>query len=538
MQPQLKVIFSQLNPTVGDIDKNKTKVINTIKKFCQDNTHTLVVFPELFLTGYPPEDLLFRQSLHEKITQACQEITSQVTTGHCILGLPKKTKEGLYNAAAYITQKNVQTHYFKNHLPNQEVFDEKRYFKAGKNPLVIEINNIRIALNICEDFWHESTYENIKTKNPDILISINASPFTVGKQQHRLSHAKKMAKKYNLPIFYLNTVGGQDELLFDGASFGCDSKGAVTFQSKSFCEDYSVVSLAKSKKTIIINPQNGTQKQLSDNDQLYEALVLSLKDYLNKSNFKRVFIGLSGGIDSALVASIACDAIGPKNVYCVMMKTKHTSSLSIRLAKECAKLTKANYQAFDIQEIFDSYQKTLNPKESITKQNLQARIRGNILMALANEKTTSLVLATGNRSELATGYCTLYGDMVGAYCVLKNVFKTDVYKLSSHRNTKSKMIPEEIINRKPTAELEDNQLDEDTLPPYNILDEILKLSLDKEKSVQEIIESGFDKKTVEKTVTSIYRNEFKRRQASLGTQVDNNSFGRWRRYPVTSSFAD
>ena len=529
----MKISLVQENPVVGDIDGNASMARDYIlenESFGSD----LIVFSELFITGYPPEDLLLREDFLISALKSVENLSSFIKKSKVLIGLPTIEEGERYNSAALIDRSGIIQIYNKHVLPNYIEFDEKRYFSHGNSKNYFQINDIKIGLSICEDIWDEGFLDLQKENNLDLLVNLSASPFTISKKKERDHVFAKVSEKLNIPLIYVNQIGGQDELVFDGSSTVINNKGNITFELKSFATDSLQFSYEE------INKSLNKEEKLDRLKDLYDSLVLATKDYVEKNNFKGVLIGSSGGIDSALTATIATDALGSDKVRTIMMPFKYTADISIEDAALLAKNLKIDHQEIPIEKVYDAHMSKLsnifaNKKTDKTEENLQSRIRGVTLMAISN-KDGLLVLTTGNKSETAVGYSTLYGDTAGGFAVLKDVSKTLVYELSKYRNKLNEVIPERIIIRPPSAELAPDQKDSDSLPDYEILDPIIELYVEKDFSVKEIIEEGFDKKTVEKIIGLIDFNEYKRRQAPLGVKISDRNFDKGRRYPITNSW--
>ncbi len=569
----IRVGLAQINPIVGDFDYNLNKILEFID-LAKKKEVDLIAFPELALTGYPPEDLLFKPSFIEKNLYYLDKLKEKVQDIIVIVGFVDKD-EDIYNAAAVIYNKKIVAKYHKQFLPNYGVFDENRYFQKGNSLTVLKVDNKKIGLSICEDIWYpENPVNYYSLLGVSLVININASPYSEGKIKKREELLKVRARDNLLSIAYVNMVGGQDELVFDGNSFILSPTGTVFAKGLSFEEDLVIAdidldevfrvqlkdgrlknlrSLDKDIKYELVEidykqkekKQNFEGKIILDKPDIentYQALVLGLRDYIVKNGFKKVVIGLSGGIDSSLVACIAVDALGSENVKGVLMPSPYTSKESIEDALELAKNLNIETFTIPITDIFNTYLKEFENvftglKPDITEENLQARIRGNILMALSN-KLGWIVLATGNKSEMSVGYSTLYGDMVGGFAILKDVLKTKVYELSRYRNSISKVIPNRVFIKPPSAELKPNQTDEAELLPYDILDEIIKMYVEEDLSLEEIVNYGFNKDDVIRIIKLIDRNEYKRRQAPIGLKITERAFGKDRRMPITSRFQE
>ena len=529
----MKISLVQENPVVGDIDGNASMAKDYILE-SESSGSELIVFSELFITGYPPEDLLLRDDFLISAKESVENLSSFIKKSKVLIGLPTRKEGKRYNSAALIDQSGIIQIYNKHVLPNYIEFDEKRYFSNGNSKNYFQIDDIKIGLSICEDIWDEGFIELQKENNLDLLVNLSASPFTISKKKERGHVFTKVSEKLNIPLIYVNQIGGQDELVFDGSSTVVNKKGDVTFELRSFATDSIQFSYEE------IDKSSNKEKKIDRLKDLYDSLVLATKDYVEKNNFKGVLIGSSGGIDSALTATIATDALGSDKVRTIMMPFKYTADISINDAALLAKNLKINHQEIPIEMVYDAHMSKLsevfnNKKIDKTEENLQSRIRGVTLMAISN-KDGLLVLTTGNKSETAVGYSTLYGDTAGGFAVLKDVSKTLVYELSKYRNGLNEVIPERIITRPPSAELAPDQKDSDSLPDYEILDPIIELYVEKDFSVKEIIQEGFDKKTVEKIIGLIDFNEYKRRQAPLGVKISDRNFDKGRRYPITNSW--
>jgi len=552
----IRIACAQINCTVGDLKGNAEKILEYIEK-AKEKGVDIVAFPELAITGYPPDDLLLKTSFISDNLKTIRELAKKIGDIIVIAGFVDRTQGKIFNAAAIIHRGKIKAIYHKKLLPNYGVFDEKRYFSQGdENPVYraeTEQGRFIFGVSICEDIWHDTGPIKIQAKQKASLIfNINASPYHMEKIKEREKIVKDMAKENNVYIVYTNLVGGQDELVFDGQSFIVEPGGKIVSRADAFKEQLLIhdieVPLRKIRNNIIFrlnerkkeNISCYLSQHLSLEQEIYEALVLGLRDYVSKNGFQKKVIGISGGIDSALVTTIAVDALGKDRVIGVFMPSRFTSQDSISDAKNLAQNLGIKLLEIPIEEIFSSYLKTLQPhfentKPDITEENIQARIRGNLLMALSN-KFGYLVLTTGNKSEISTGYATLYGDMAGGFAVIKDVPKTIVYKLARYRNSVKPVIPEHIITREPTAELRANQKDTDSLPPYEILDEILKMYVEQDKSIDYITKKGFDRDTTARVVRMVDRSEYKRRQAPPGIKITPRSFGKDRRMPITNKY--
>ena len=548
MDKKLKIALAQLNPLVGDVSGNIEKLISIRSNL--NNDIDILVAPELYVSGYPIDDLVLREdflnlveSEINKLVQCTKDNKSAI-----IVGAPRKDNNHIKNSVFVIENGNIVSIKDKYELPNTGVFDEQRIFKQGSLEDCVIIKGIKFGLPICEDIWEKTVLEKLSKSGAEIIIAINASPFTVSKNKERENIAILRVNETKLPIVYLNRTGGQDELIFDGSSFALNHDGKKFYSSSEFKEETVEINFQKSNGKWL--GQGNLNNSSSPSERLYKALVLGLRDYVNNNKFPGVVLGLSGGVDSALVAALATDAFGPDLVQAIMLPSPFTGDESLNDAKEAAELLNINCSNLKISEAMKIVENILGDfkgpsfEPGITEENIQSRLRGLLLMALSN-RYGYMVLATGNKSEYAVGYSTLYGDMCGGYAPIKDVWKTDVFKLCNWRNEnysdlfkgpKGKVIPTNIINKAPTAELRDNQKDTDSLPEYNILDEILKGLVEDEISVEKIVSKGFDRKVVEKTAQLLARSEYKRFQAAPGPKVTNKAFGRDRRFPLTSGF--
>tara|TARA_R110000824_G_scaffold318073_2_gene505277 strand:+ start:18627 stop:20249 length:1623 start_codon:yes stop_codon:yes gene_type:complete len=536
----MRILLVQMNPLVGDIPGNTQKLLAAAKQGIAKYAAELIVFPELVLTAYPPEDLLLRPSLDRRIESALQTIRQAKLPAWLVVGYPGRVDGKLYNMLAVIHHGKCLTTYRKQCLPNYRVFDEKRYFAAGDEACLLTIKNIPLAFTICEDLWEAQPMQKAVQGGAKLMININGSPYHTNKIQDRQQVLRQRINESHIPIVYVNQVGGQDELVFDGASMAFDSGGKLCAMAPLYEEAMLPLDCILDEGGNLSFAAAEIAKQPGREEGIYQALVLGLKDYVNKNGFKGIVLGLSGGIDSALTLAIAVDALGAERVHAVMMPFAYTSEMSQEDARLQAMMLGVNYRVIPIAEIYNSFMQALNDEfagmsPDIAEQNIQARSRGVVLMAISNKKHL-LVLTTGNKSELAVGYSTLYGDMAGGFDVIKDVPKMLVYELARFRNTISDVIPQRVIDRAPSAELAPDQVDEDNLPPYPVLDQILEMYIEQDASSDEIITKGFARETVEKVIRLVDRNEHKRRQAPIGVRISKRGFGKDRRYPITSGW--
>ena len=531
----MKIVMAQINTLVGDIKGNTQRILDV----CVDQSALgvdMVVFPELTLTGYPPEDLLLRQHTTDLTAAALERLCQDLPDGLAVVvGYPRRQGGLLFNSAGVLYNGAVVAEYDKQCLPNYQVFDEKRYFEAGADTCVVTIKDLPIGLTICEDIWHPHPAANAAAAGAQLLINLNASPFHRGKQSERTAQVSALARTHQLPILYVNQVGGQDELVFDGGSFVVDARGDVQHRAIEFAEVMLSVEIETSPQLRVASGAVATP--LDELDAVWQALVLGMRDYVNKNGFPGVVLGLSGGIDSAVTLAVAVDALGPERVEAVMMPFRYTASMSIEDAAEQANTQGVAFSNRSIEPLYEAFMTTLAPEfeglePNITEENLQARCRGVLLMSISNKKNL-LVLTTGNKSELAVGYSTLYGDMAGGFDVLKDCPKMLVYALARYRNTLGQCIPERVISRPPSAELAPDQKDEDSLPPYEVLDQIIEHYVERDASRDDMIAAGFSPEDVQRVVRLIDLNEYKRRQAPVGVRISPRAFGRDRRYPIT-----
>lgn len=558
----IRIAGAQKSFPVGAIQKNKQTILDCFEA-AEEKEADILIFPELALTGYPPEDLLLRESFVGKNFAVLEELAEFSSSTSGVVGFvdrnlddnhTDKQKRDIANAAAIIQNGDVKGIYHKCFLPNYSVFDEARYFAKGNNPgNVFWYEDIGIGISICEDIWIEDGPSSQQVENgASLIININASPYDQNKTDLRKELVVNQAKKLGVPIIYLNMVGGQDELVFDGGSFVVDGKGEITYQAQQFEEELFYLDLdlevkeqpkgsileIRQKVSELDLPQSA--QLLSKNESLYSALKLGLFDYVSKNNFEKVLVGLSGGIDSALTATIAVDSLGSDNVVGVALPSKYNTEESLVDARLLAENLDIEFKVIEIEEIVNIFRNTL--KESVndelgqtTDENIQSRVRGNILMALSNQ-TGAMVVSTGNKSEMAVGYSTLYGDLAGGFALLKDLYKTEVYNLANFRNSISSVIPQNTIDKEPSAELRPNQLDKDSLPEYELLDEILRMYIEEDSSSEKIISKGIDENIVYDVLSKVDRNEYKRKQVAPGVKLTEKAFGKDRRMPITNTY--
>ncbi|MDG6778150.1 NAD+ synthase [Thiomicrorhabdus sp. zzn3] len=543
MTQNVTLVMAQINAVVGDINGNVEKVIEAANAARTDHQADIVVFPEMTLTGYPPEDLLLREGLYPQIDQALSTLCEQIQDMAVVVGYPMMDELGeRFNMAAWIENGQIQGSYIKQNLPNYSVFDEQRYFSPGKQPCVVDYKGIKFGLLVCEDIWKISPAAQAVEAGAEILLNLNASPFSQEKHQDRLNVVRRRVNEVKCPVIYVNQVGGQDELVFDGCSFAMSGEGEVMVQAPEFSEAYTPVKLMKQADALVMLP--GEQAELhQDEARVYHALMMGIRDYVEKNGFPGVILGLSGGIDSALTLALAVDALGADRVEAVMMPFRYTAEISMEDAEKQAATLGVKYSVKPIEPMYQAFESALAEdfagyEADVTEENLQARIRGTLLMALSN-KTGSMVLATSNKSEVAVGYSTLYGDMVGGFSPLKDVPKTLVYRLAIYRNSLSEeVIPERVITRPPSAELRPDQVDQDSLPDYDTLDAIIRAYVKEDKTPAQIVALGYDETEVRRVIRMIDRSEYKRRQAAPGIKITHRAFGRDRRYPITSRYSE
>jgi len=538
MGSRLRIALAQLNLLVGDVAGNTAKIISYTQRARDELKADLVLFPELALTGYPPEDLLLRPDLSVHVEQALGEMLKGISGIDVLVGYPKRQYGKLFNAASLLRGGRVAATYFKHILPNYGVFDEMRYFADGADPCVLDIKGTSVGVTICEDIWERGPVEQAVNAGARMVLNINASPFHRRKGRERIDIVARRARANGVPIIYLNLVGGQDELVFDGDSFVVNGRGEMTQRAPAFVEGMYLVEIETGDQVEPVTAQ--IMPELSDEESVYAALVLGVRDYIIKNQFAGAVIGLSGGVDSALTLCIAVDAIGAERVEAVMMASPFTSPMSLEDARLQALNLGVKYSIIPIEKLFEAFRDALKEEfrgmaPDTTEENIQARIRGMLLMAISN-KTGKMVLTTGNKSEMSVGYATLYGDMAGGFAAIKDVPKTLVYRLAEYRNKIKPVIPRRVFERPPSAELAPDQKDTDSLPPYSVLDPILERYVELDQSAEDIIAAGFSESVVRRVLNMVDRNEYKRRQAAPGVRITPRAFGRDRRYPITSGY--
>ena len=539
MNSTVKVALAQVDLAVGDVAGNTAKILDYTARARDEMQADLVVFPELSVCGYPPEDLLLHAGLRYRTEQAVADIREAVKGIAVLIGFPEYVDDQIYNSCAVFSDGEHLCGYRKHLLPNYRVFDEERYFTAGTEAAVFRLNGLGIGLTVCEDVWQPGPIAAARSAGAECVIAINGSPYELNTQSKREQVVRSRIAESHIPILYLNMVGGQDELVFDGGSFAMDAEGNIDFRAPAFDEGLHALVLSANAKGIEIRSDTIVE-HLPTEESVYRALISGTRDYVGKHGFPGVIVGLSGGIDSALVLSIACDALGPERVRAVMMPFRYTATMSQEDAAKQAHMLGVRYDVIPIAPIYDATVAQLAPlfagrDEDVTEENIQARCRGLLLMAISN-KTGRMLLTTGNKSEMAVGYATLYGDMAGGFAPIQDCSKTLVYELARYRNSLGEAIPERVITREPSAELRPNQKDSDSLPPYSILDPILESFIEKDLSVDEIAQRGFDRDVVIRVLEMVKRNEYKRRQAPPGIRISSRAFGRDWRYPITSGY--
>ncbi len=537
--PAFDIIMAQINTLVGDFDANVEQLLALVRQAEAESEGPVLVFPELTLCGYPPEDLLLRASVERRVNAALAAVCAGVDHAYVVVGYPRRRGGKLFNMAGVVHRGEVIAEYAKQCLPNYQVFDEKRYFDTGDQACVVDIHGVPVALSVCEDIWEPEPIAQAREAGAALLLNLNSSPFHRGKQQEREAMVAQRARENSLPVVYVNQVGGQDELVFDGGSFAVNADGELCARAPAYLSSREY--LHASMEAGVCQLRTAEIAPLLDPlESVYEALVVGVRDYVNKNRFPGVVLGLSGGIDSALTLAVAVDALGPERVEAVMMPFRYTAQMSVEDAAEQSARLGVAHKVISIEPIFDAFVASLAEEfdglaADTTEENIQARCRGVLLMSISNKKG-SLVLTTGNKSEMAVGYSTLYGDMAGGFDVLKDVPKTLVYALAEHRNRRNPVIPERVITRPPSAELRPDQTDQDSLPDYEVLDRILELYIEQDMSAEDIIAEGLERADVERAVRLVDLNEYKRRQAPIGVRITRRGFGRDRRYPITSGW--
>ncbi|MBK1717735.1 NAD+ synthase [Thiocystis violacea] len=532
-----RIQIAQMNALVGDVAGNAERLIAESRR-AREAGADLVVFPELVLTGYPPEDLLLRPEFIARVETALARIQSEVSGITLVLGYPSRAPAGLFNMAGVLRDGRVVAEYAKQSLPNYSVFDEKRYFQAGTSATVFEHRGIRFGLSVCEDIWQEAPTRQAAAAGAQVLLNLNASPFHAGKTVEREARLSRLACEHGLTILYANLVGGQDELVFDGASFVVDAAGRIVARAPGFVETTLTLTVEEGGSPLASEAEVGAAP--GEEEAIYEALVLGVRDYVRKNGFTGAVLGLSGGVDSALTLAVAVDALGAERVEAVLMPSRYTADMSNEDALEQARRMGVGTRTVPIEPAFQSFLGLLEPvfagqPVDVTEENIQARCRGIILMAISN-KSGRILLTTGNKSEMAVGYATLYGDMAGGFAPIKDVPKMLVYRLAEYRNARSEVIPRRVLTRPPSAELRPDQTDQDSLPAYELLDAILKRYIEDDEGIEAIVALGYPEDVVRRVTRLVDRNEYKRRQAPPGVRISRRAFGRDRRYPITSGF--
>lgn len=532
----MKLAIAQINCVLGDLEGNAAKILQCAEQAKQQGAQLLLT-PELSLCGYPPEDLLLRDGFYQACAQALAGLAGKTAGIAVVVGHPHEQGGRRYNAASLLQDGVIKATYLKHFLPNYAVFDEERYFESGSAACVFELAGLRVALNICADIWKPDAARQARSEGAQVLLVLNASPYAMRKQQSRYDVIRERIAETGMAMVYANLVGGQDELVFDGGSFAMDGKGTLTAQAAQFDDALLIVEIQQD-----LVPRGDKVALLDEEASVYRALCIGVRDYIGKNRFPGVLLGLSGGIDSALTLAVAVDALGADQVHAVMMPSPYTAQISLDDSREMVRILGVRYDEFSIAPMFDSYLSTLSTsfagkKVDATEENLQARIRGTLLMALSN-KFGALVLTTGNKSEMSVGYATLYGDMAGGFAVLKDVSKTLVYRLARYRNTLGQVIPERIITRAPSAELRADQTDQDSLPPYDLLDAIVECYMEQDMSISQIVARGYPEAEVCRVVRLIRNSEYKRRQSPVGVRITERGYGKDWRYPITVRYLD
>ena len=540
MSDSLTIALAQLNLLVGDVQGNAARVIESARRAHTGFGADLVLYPELTLCGYPPEDLLFHRGFRRQIEAGLAHLRDCVRDTTVMVGFPEYTQAEIYYSAALIAGGEIAALHRKSELPNYKVFDEKRYFHPGTQPTVASVKGFKLGLLVCEDIWEPQAAQLARADGAQLLVVINASPYEIHKQREREDKARVRARDVGLPLAYVNLVGGQDELVFDGNSFVMDAQGEVVMRAPPFEEGIYACEFARDARGKVVPRAGQVAAELADEASVYAALVMGVRDYVRKHGFPGVVIGLSGGIDSALTLAIAIDALGKDKVQAVMMPSRYTSAMSLEDARAQAQMLGVKYSVLPIEGMFEATLATLKEEfagraPDATEENIQSRCRMQLLMGLSN-KTGRMLLTTGNKSEMAVGYATLYGDMAGGFAPIKDCSKLLVYRLAHYRNSLGRAIPARVIERAPSAELRHEQKDSDSLPPYEVLDPILEAFIEEDLSVDEIEARGFDRATIGRVLDLVKRNEYKRRQAPPGVRVSRRAFGRDWRYPITSGY--
>jgi NAD+ synthase (glutamine-hydrolysing) len=540
MSDSFKIALAQLNLLVGDVHGNATRVIAATRRARSELGADLVLFPELTLSGYPPEDLLFHRGFRRQIEVALERVRQETQDASVVVGFPEYTRAGIYNSAALLSGGTVAAIHRKAELPNYKVFDEKRYFQPGAQPTVVDLQGFRVGLLICEDIWEPESTQLARSDGAELLVVINASPYELHKQREREDIARIRARDVGLPLAYVNIMGAQDELVFEGNSFVMDADGRVVMRAPAYEEGIFPIEFVRQGRGKVTPKPGNIAPELSDEASVYGALVLGVRDYVNKHGFPGVVMGLSGGVDSALTLAIAVDALGADRVHAVMMPSRYTSDMSLHDAQEEAQILGVKYSTLSIENMFEATLATLKSEfagrpPDASEENIQSRCRMLLLMGISN-KTGKMLLTTGNKSEMAVGYATLYGDMAGGFAPIKDCSKLLVYRLAAYRNSLGRVIPQRVIDRPPSAELRHEQKDSDSLPPYDVLDSILEAFIEEDLSVDELEARGFDRATVARVLDMVKRNEYKRRQAPPGVRVSRRAFGRDWRYPITNGY--
>jgi len=540
MSKPFRIALAQLDMLVGDVQGNATRVIDAARRARTEHQADLVLYPELALSGYPPEDLLFHRGFRRQIEAGLKRLRQEVQEPAVMVGFPEYAGAAIYNSAALIHAGAVAAIHRKAELPNYKVFDEKRYFHPGAQPTVLATHGVRTGLLVCEDIWTPEAVQLARADGAQLLVVINASPYEIHKQREREMVARARVLDVGLPLAYVNMVGGQDELVFDGNSFVMNAQGEVVMRAPAFTQGIYFADFAVGPGGKIIPQPGYVEPELSDEASVYAALVLGVRDYVSKHGFPGVAMGLSGGVDSALTLAIAVDALGAERVHAVMMPSRYTSPMSLQDAQQQARMLGVKYSLLSIESMFEATLAALKEEfagraPDATEENIQSRCRMLLLMGISN-KTGRMLLTTGNKSEMAVGYATLYGDMAGGFAPIKDCSKMLVYRLAAYRNSLGRVIPQRVIDRPPSAELRPDQKDSDSLPPYEVLDAILEAFIEEDLSVDEIEARGFERATVGRVLDMVKRNEYKRRQAPPGVRVSRRAFGRDWRYPITNGY--